>query len=352
MGSRTPDRYYAATAQLAANGRQAATMRVVAICILSLGTSGALECLTPSATRSAEGRLALAVLTSACLVLGVGWLRARWPSRIESAAVVVFGATALSVGCLAAAQLPVAMAAAASFAVVLGYAALLHRGRLLGLAAAIAAVVLLLLGVRLAVLGVGSALAALIPLVLIDVVVVLTCRVLPDLGGIADEQTEVDLVTGLPTRDSFDDRAATLLGARHRDDDRYLALTIINIDALGAIAELQGSRGFDRARTAAAQAVRESVRRGAVVGHAGESEFVVADTFTTADPSPLVERLRGAIASTPCGITASIGVVSTQLRPLADRPPGEVLDQLIDRARAAMDESRKAGGNQARYLVV
>ena len=57
------------------------------------------------------------------------------------------------------------------------------------------------------------------------------------------------------------------------------------------------------------------------------------------------------MAAAPGGITASIGVVTTALRPLADRPPGDVLDEAISLATTAMYEARRAGGNQARYVT-
>jgi hypothetical protein len=62
-------------------------------------------------------------------------------------------------------------------------------------------------------------------------------------------------------------------------------------------------------------------------------------------------RGRGAIAATPAGITASIGVVSTQLQPLVTRPPHDVLDELIALGSAAMADARRRGGNQSRYLL-
>ena len=50
-------------------------------------------------------------------------------------------------------------------------------------------------------------------------------------------------------------------------------------------------------------------------------------------------------------MTASIGVVSTPLRPLADRPPDDVIDEIVALATTAMYEARRAGGNQARYVL-
>ena len=65
----------------------------------------------------------------------------------------------------------------------------------------------------------------------------------------------------------------------------------------------------------------------------------------------LAERIRGTISTAPYRLTASIGVVSTPLRPLADLPPLDVCRELITLATAAMDEARQSGGNQARHLL-
>ena len=44
-------------------------------------------------------------------------------------------------------------------------------------------------------------------------------------------------------------------------------------------------------------------------------------------------------------------MVSTKLGIVADLPPEAVLDELIELAATSMTESRRAGGNQARYVV-
>jgi GGDEF domain-containing protein len=69
--------------------------------------------------------------------------------------------------------------------------------------------------------------------------------------------------------------------------------------------------------------------------------------FTTPEPSALVDRVAGAVKSAPGKLTASIGVVSTPLRPLASLPPDHVTEELLTIASTAMYTARKAGGNQA-----
>lgn len=55
------------------------------------------------------------------------------------------------------------------------------------------------------------------------------------------------------------------------------------------------------------QALRETVRHNAIVAHVSDDDFLIADTFTTADASPLVERIRGAIAATRSGSRPASG---------------------------------------------
>lgn len=65
-----------------------------------------------------------------------------------------------------------------------------------------------------------------------------------------------------------------------------------------------------------ARALRETIRHNAVLAHVAGAEFLIADSFTVADMSPLVERVRAAVAATPrravmssCGSVVSIGDV-------------------------------------------
>ena len=152
---------------------------------------------------------------------------------------------------------------------------------------------------------------------------------------------DMDPLTGLMNRDAF--------SVRGRVDDRYLMLVLVDLDNFGLLIDTGGQAAGDRARVAVAQTLRETTRGDAVVAHSGTAEFLIADTFAAADATPLVERVRGAIATTPPRLTASIGVLCTPLRALAELPPQGVLDALIAMAHAEMTDARRAGGNQARY---
>lgn len=52
------------------------------------------------------------------------------------------------------------------------------------------------------------------------------------------------------------------------------------------------------------------------------------------------------MSTAPFRLTASIGGVSTALRPLSEHPAPEVVEELLTIAALARSEARKAGGNQ------
>lgn len=346
-----PDQYYAVTARLAARGHQRTTMRAVAGCILVLGLPAILAAANPRSSDIPGGRAFLAIIPLACVGLASPWLRSRWPTRAQSTAILILGAVLLAAGCIVALNPFAGLLTATAFSLVLGYAALFHGTRLQVFTAAVAAGAVLWLGIRIGTTDVLTALAVTSPVILINAVVLVAWRMIADVATAEIGPTDVEPLTGLLTRRAFDELAATLLGARSRGDDRFLVVIVAGIDTFAARLSLQGRREADRTRVAAAQALRDTVRRDALVSHVDEEEFLIADTFTVPDPTPLAERVRGALAGIPGGVTASIGVVSTPLELLSDRPPYDLIEEVIALATTAMCRARRRGGNQAEYVL-
>lgn len=345
------DQYHAFTARLAAAGYQRTVMRVVAGCIVSMALPAVLAGLVPATVPWPGFRLAYLAIAAVTVALAIPWLRYRWPSRTESAFVVLAGTLALAGGCLATTDPMAGLVIASAFSCILGFTALFHSTRLLAFAFAMAGLTVTWLGVRIAATEIPTALAVITPIMLLCVVTTFGCRTIATVGGSAASLTEIDPLTGLLTRDGFSQCVANLLGARNREDDRYLVVAVIELDNLAAIASLQGRRQLLRIRVDSGRALRDTARRDAAVAHPDDSTFLIADVFTTADPSALIERVRGAVAGTPHGVTASIGVVSIALQPLSDMPPEQVIDDVVDAAVSAMRDARAAGGNQARYVM-
>lgn len=351
LNGEVPDQYYAVTSRLTAGGHQRTTMRVVSGCILALGLPAMLAASNPAASDIPGGRAVLAITPLACVALASPWFGYRWPSRRTSMTVVVLGTLFLAVGCSVAINPFSGLLVATAFPFVLGYAALFHGDRLQLLVAVAAAGTIGWLTVKIGFDDVPTALAVSTPVVLINVAVLFAARTIAAVTAAGDTHTDVDPLSGLLTRRAFYEVAGTMIGSRHREDDRYLVVVVVSVDSFAALHSIQGGRGADRAVIAVGQALRDTVRRDAVVGHDGADEFLIADTFTTPEPTPLADRVLGAVAATPAGITASLGVVSKPLRPLADHPPHEVLDEAIAVATSAMQRARGRGGNTAEYVI-
>ncbi len=211
-------------------------------------------------------------------------------------------------------------------------------------------VTLAVLAVRLAPFSIAFAISSVLLVGFIVMFVSLTGRAAIWLVDADILHENFEPLTGMFNRDGFYEKATTLLASRSRGDDRFVALSVVNLDSFSLMGEFSGVAGSNRARVEIAARLRETARRDAVLAHVSESEFVIADLFESNDASALVERVRGTISGSPSHLSASIGVVTTALQPLVALPPHEVLDELMSIATNAMYESRKGGGNQVTYV--
>ena len=348
---RSPDHYYALTAMLAARGAQRLTSRVIAAMVFGLGLLPALAAFTSTVPQVPAGRVVWTAVSAFALIAGLNWLRHRWPTRTESVVLVVGATVAIVVGSVTPQDPVKGVLGATALTFVIGYTALFHTLRMVAVIMTVGLAAVVYLAVRIGAHDIAIGLIALVLVTLLYVLAAFSCRMVVRLTGVDGSADGLEPLTGLLNRESFYDHAATQLGSRNRDDDRYFVIAVVNIDSFAAMISMTGNRGGDRARVAASRALRETVRRDAILAHLGEAEFLIADTFTGPDPFPLVERARGSIAATPSGMTVSIGVVSTPLRPLAEHPPHEVLDEIVAIATTAMYDARRAGGNQVRFVT-
>lgn len=346
---REPDHYYWVTASLAARGLQTMTCRVIALLTASFGVLPVVMIFSPAGPDGNAGRT-IAVGIGVCRgLLALGWLRARWPSRAQSLVYIAVSALCITLAALTK-QNPVSgLTTSMSFAALVGYTVFFHTPRYVFYLATMTVPTVLFLAARLAADGDPAWAVSLLGAVWVVMLSgALACQSLVHLLGIAVLPGEIQPLTGLLNRSAFYAAAGALIAARCREDDRYLGVLIVELDNFGLLA---GRPEGDRAAVAAAQTLREVVRRDAVIAHTGEAEFIIADIFAAPDPDPLAKRIRGAIKTTPPNTSASIGVVLTPLPPLADCPPEELFDELIAMATALMHDARRSGGNRARHIV-
>ena len=348
---RRPDQFYWFTAILAARGMQTAACRLVALSIAGLGLLPMALTLGRLGPQGLPLRIVAIVIAVGSLAMAALWLRDHWPTRVQSLTCVVLESVAIGVSALIVPS-PIMGFLGVTMYVALGvFVVCFHAARLLAVPWSFGAVALGVLFAREASVDLAVAICASLLVVLLNVFVAMGCRVVVRLLQPDAHHGDIEQLTGLLHRDAFYRSVATLLASRSRSDDKYLVVVAVNIDSFSLLLGLSGSRGVNRARVTVGQALRETVRHNAIVAHVSDDDFLIADTFTTADASPLVERIRGAIAATPQRLTASIGVVCTPLPPLAAEPPDEVLDKLIGIATQAIEQARMAGGNQVRYVL-
>ena len=347
----TDDHYYWLTSHLAARGLQRATCRLIAANLLGLSAIPLVLMLSemgPSGTR--DRWLALAV-SACCAVMAWVWLKPGWPTRLQSQACVVVGSICITVGCLIVAGPGLGLMGASTFVVVSAFTAMFHDGRLLAVTWTVGAATLVALAVRLGASEAAVTVSAVALFVLINMFVAFICRSVIRLVSPDVHYGELDTLTGLLSRDAFADRVATMVAARDRNDDRFLAIIVVSLDSFSLLTAIRGDTGGDDARVAIGHRLAETLRRDALLAHVGESEYLVADTFTNADVSVLTDRLQHTVRSAPYRLTASIGVVVTPLGPLVGRPPHDVVEELITIATSHMYVARKAGGQRTEAIA-
>ncbi|KUI32648.1 diguanylate cyclase [Mycobacterium sp. GA-2829] len=347
---RQPEHFYWLTSFLAAREAQSATCRLIAMFVAILGAVPLAMQWSAAGPDTLAERTLGGVVTVACLVMAGFWLRRRWPSRLQSGMFVVLTAVSISAGCLIMSDPATGLLLGTGFAVLGAYVALFHTARYIVLVFVLAEFTGVALAFRLAeTADVVWTVTALTIVMTVTVAVPFACHLLLYAVDIDVDNADIDPLTGLLNREAFY-RAAGHVVSRSRDDDQRLVLVVINLDNMRLLCETDGELACERARVAIGQTLRETTRHNAFVAHTGDDEYLIADTFSTTDSFPLVERVRKAIAATPPRVTASMGVVSTPMRGLAACPPSDLLDELITIATMAMYDARRAGGNQARYV--
>ena len=344
------DHYYWLTAYLAARDMQTRTCRLVATIILGLGAIPSTLMMSSVGPDGLQNRLLAGVITVCCVVMGAQWLRHCWPTRTQSQLCVVVGTVCIAVACLIEDHPVIGLLGSTAFAVLSAFTAFFHSARLLAFTWTVGVITLGVLALRLATIDAALAVCSVVLIALVNVFVAFPCRMVTRLIDTEILHGEIEPLTGLLNRDGFYDHIATLIGARRRDDDRYLIVLVVNLDSFSLLTAMTGAAGGNRVRVAIGQRLRETVRREAIIAHIGDAEFFIADLFTTPDPFVLTERICGTVRTAPFRLTASIGGVSTPVQPLATYPPHDVCGELLTIATTAMYEARKAGGNQARHV--
>lgn len=147
-----------------------------------------------------------------------------------------------------------------------------------------------------------------------------------------------DPLTGLPNRRALNEQLPRDM-ARARRGGTSLCLAIIDIDHFKAYNDGQGHLAGDAVLRECAVAWDSKLRgEDTIVRYGGEEFLVVLPDCTLEDGAKIVERLRTA---TPSGPTCSAGLACWDL--------AETMDDLLERADAALYRAKRAGRDRLVY---
>lgn len=123
-------------------------------------------------------------------------------------------------------------------------------------------------------------------------------------------------------------------------------VALIDLDNFKALNDNHGHSAGDEALVQVAQALRANTRDTAVIARSGGEEFLIADTSSALDPTPLAQRICDAVAALPALVTASVGTACAPLDDVYDGTHQPLIDHLVTAADAAMYRAKRNGGNR------
>jgi len=333
-------------------GAQAAVRRVIAVVTAAFGVNVLIMMASPAGPHGRAGRILALGAAAGCLLISTWWLHRRWPSHAKSVGFVLVGAACTAVATVVPTDPDAGLLAmAVASALLTGFTTCFHGRRLLLVTWAVLAAAVGETSLQVAAVDPLLAIRGAATIGAINVVAVIGSRAAMRLLRRGGGHDEVDRLTGLLTEATFRARIATLLAADWAGPDRYLVLMVLDIDGYSVVTGTAGRLGGLRAQAAVGSALRAGVHRDALLAHRSDAEFLVADVLPDPDATFLVENLRTAVAGSTSRLTVSAGVVCTPLSPLRRCACGEVLEEIVTLASAAMTDARRVGGNTARYLL-
>ncbi|MGW0159423.1 GGDEF domain-containing protein [Mycobacterium sp. NPDC003323] len=279
----------------------------------------------------------------------------RWPTRWQSLAFALVSNASVALACLSYPNPQGALFGCIAFATTAAYIGFFHSTALVIYNFAVAAVVAVIVAIRVAQTG-HLALAAvdLFLVTQINIVMPVAIHLLIRSLGVDLERAGRDPLTGLLNRRSFQRYTAKMLDEIDIHPDSHLVVAMVDLDDFKRLNDTRGHQAGDDALVAVgralAQAVADTV---SVIARSGGEEFVVAAAYATDDPAPLARRVCEGIADLPMSITASVGTACVPVRHLG-RTPAHVrssVDKLVGAADTAMYAAKRAGGNRHRHAA-
>jgi diguanylate cyclase (GGDEF)-like protein len=274
---------------------------------------------------------------------------ARWPTRLQSVLFALASNASIALACLAHPVPLAALLGCVAFATSGAYIAFFHTTRFVLYNFGVAACVGVIEAVRLAASGSVALAGVDLWLVLqINIALPFAIQWLVRALGVDLLRADRDPLTGLLNRRAFQHKVLGLLAVRGTGD-AYLFVALVDLDNFKALNDNHGHSAGDRALVQVAKALQSTTRNTAIIARSGGEEFVIADTMSSLDPTPLAQLICDAIAALPVRVTASVGTACTPLGDVHDGGHQPLIEQLVTAADAAMYHAKRSGGNRIHH---
>jgi diguanylate cyclase (GGDEF)-like protein len=347
---RQPDHFDWLSDYLAARGLKP-FVRFLLVAILNTLAAATLLMLTSPSGPQTPVRRSVAVAVAVSLAaMAMVWLL-RWPTRVQSQVLSIAGALGIAATCMIERDPLSGLLGCAAFGGLAGYVAFFHSARLLVSTLGTALGAAVVCAARIAAAGDASMAAAKLLVLSAGILAVPFCgQVLVHWLSVDALKSSTDPLTGLRNRRGFYRSASRLLTADTRD--LCLSVLMVDLDNFKRINDTYGHATGDRILVAVADNLRRISDGGTVIARVGGEEFLVAETIGTHDALQTAEAMRLAIAGTPWGVTASLGVSSIRLPSEKEAFNRQIVELLVEAADGAMYEAKRAGGNQVRHADI
>lgn len=269
----------------------------------------------------------------------------RWPSPAQSVGFALTTNTSIALACLAYPEPVSTLVGCIAFATSGAYIAFFLTSKYVVYNFVVAAAVATTAAVEMASDG-RVALAAVDLFLVLQVNIALPLAIQILVRAFANDLARADLdpLTNLLNRRSFHLETTSLLLSRSAADT-FLLVAVVDLDDFKSINDCHGHLAGDRVLVEVANALRTSTRTSAIVARSGGEEFVVADTSSTGNPTPLARRICDAIAGLPFPVTASVGTACVRLDQVPAGQRDSMVHYLVGVADKAMYKAKRNGGN-------
>lgn len=345
---RQPSQFDSTTAFLQQRGLLRPAQRIMATVAILSALAPWSMLISERLSQTVVSLTAGAVVSAFTLVVAIFFL-IRWPTRRQSAALVLTGTVTIAIWSLMQAWPAIAALGCTALAVTGAYLAVFHSTKALAFNFAVAIGTAAVAAHRLA--DVADMTTAIVSFWLVcfpNIAVGLGIWGLARAMGVYVQRAGQDPLTGLLNRRGFLDTIVRG-GTKPTADQTHLAMLMVDIDDFKRINDTHGHAVGDEVLLAVADLLREHTPSAGVICRSGGEEFLIAMRSNAADHESLAAQLCTAIAQLPQRITASVGAATTELHRVRGTDRGGVLEQLVAAADAAMYAAKRSGGNQAQY---